>query len=69
MTVRTRVLAFKDGEQIEEFEAIKVNGIYTECRMNGNAISPAEGKAYLDKLPEQEDITAYFRDIESGDYL
>lgn len=69
MTVRTRVLAFKDGEQIEEFEATKVNGIYTECRKNGNAISPAEGKAYLDNLPEQKEITAYFRDIESGDYL
>ena len=34
------------------------------CGKNGNAISPAEGKAYLDKLPEPEDITAYFSDID-----
>jgi hypothetical protein len=69
MTVRTQVFAFKDGEQIEEFSALKVNGIFTECRMNGKTISPAEGKAYLDKLPEQGDITAYFSNIEGGDYF
>lgn len=69
MTVRTQILAFKDGQQVEEFTALKVNGIYTECQKNGKPISPAEGKAYLDKLPEREDITAYFQDIESGEYL
>jgi hypothetical protein len=65
MIVRTRVLAFKDGEQIEEFSALKVEGVYTECRMNGKAISPAAGKAYLDNLPEPEEITAYFTDIDA----
>ena len=69
MTVRTRVIGLKDGEKIEEFTALKVNGIYTECRMNGKSISPAEGKAYIDKLPEREDITAYFSNIEGGDYF
>ena len=69
MTVRTQIFAFKDGEQIEEFTALKVNGIYTECQKNGKSISPAEGKAYLDKLPDQKDITAYFQDIETGEYL
>ena len=69
MTVRTRVIGLKDGEQIEEFTALKVNGIYTECQMNGKSISPAEGKAYIDKLPEREDITAYFSNIEGGDYF
>jgi len=65
MVVRTQVFAFSDGEQIEEFTALKVNGIYTECRKNGKTITPAEGKAYLDNLPEPEEITAYFTDIEA----
>ena len=64
MVVRTQVFAFRDGEQIEEFTALKVNGIYTECRKNGKTITPAEGKAYLENLPEPEEITAYFTDIE-----
>lgn len=64
-TYSRQVFAYKDGEEIEEFSCLIVDGEVTECRMDGRPLSPVEGKAYLDNLPEPEEITAYFHDPDS----
>jgi hypothetical protein len=57
--------AFKNGKRIEKFNVLEVEGEIDECSLNGKDLSKAEGRAYLDKIPQGEQITAYFNDIES----
>ena len=56
--------AFKNGKQIEQFNVLEVEGEIDECSLNGKTISKEEGRAYLNKIPQGQEITAYFRDIE-----
>jgi hypothetical protein len=42
-----------------------VEGVINECSLNGKRISNAEGKAYLDKVLEGQEISSYFKDIDS----
>ena len=44
---------------------LEVEGEIDECSLNGKDLSKEEGRAYLDKIPQGEQITAYFNDIES----
>ena len=57
--------AFKDGKRIEKFNVLEVEGEIEECSLNGKAISKEAGRAYLNKVPQGQDITAYFRDMET----
>lgn len=57
--------AFKNGKRIEKFNVLEVEGEINECSLNGKDLSKEEGRAYLDKIPQGEQITAYFNDIES----
>jgi len=57
--------AFKNGKRIEKFNVLEVEGEIDECSLNGKDLSKEEGRAYLDKIPQGEQITAYFNDIES----
>jgi len=57
--------AFKDGKRIEKFNVLEVEGEIEECSLNGKAISKEAGRAYLNKVPQGQEITAYFRDMET----
>jgi hypothetical protein len=54
---------FKDGKQIQKFNSLKVYGEIDECSLNGKDISKEEGQAFLDKVPEGKEISAWFKDI------
>ena len=58
------IYAFKDGKQLWKLFALEVYGELNECMLNNKEISNEEGKAYLDKVPEGKEITAWFKDIE-----
>ena len=58
------IRAFRNGKLVETFNVIEVEGNIDGCSLNGRDISAEEGRAYLDKLPEAKDITAFFRDYE-----
>lgn len=58
---------FKNGKRIEKFNVLEVEGEINECSLNGKTLSKEEGRAYLDKIPEGKEITAYFSDIEKKD--
>jgi hypothetical protein len=57
------IIAFKNGKQIEKFNCLQIEGKIDECSLNNKELSKEQGQAYLDKLPESREITAYFRDI------
>ena len=42
---------------------LEVEGKIDECSLNDKDISNEEGKAYLDMVPEGEEITAFFKEI------
>lgn len=56
--------AFKNGKRIERFTALQVLGEINECSLNGREISQEAGKAYLANLPQFDEVTGYFRDID-----
>ena len=58
---------FKNGKRIEKFNSLEIEGEIDECSLNGKPLSKEEGRAYLNKIPEGQKITAWFRDIESKD--
>ena len=55
--------AFKDGKRIWKLNVLQVEGEIYECSLNDKDFTKEECKAYLDKVPEGEKITAYFKDI------
>ena len=57
------IYAFQDGKQLWKLFALEVYGELDECTLNGKQISKEQGKAYLDKVPEGEEINAWFKDI------
>ena len=57
------IYAFQDGKQLWKLFALEVYGELDECTLNGKEISKEQGKAYLDKVPEGKEISAWFRDI------
>ena len=61
----SEIFAFKGGKQVERFTALFVYGEIDECTLNGTTISKEEGQAYLDNLPEAQEMTAYFTDTEA----
>ena len=59
------IYAFKSGKRLWKLNVLEVEGEIEECSLNGKAISKEEGRSYLDKIPQGQDINAYFRDIET----
>ena len=57
--------AFKNGQRIWKLNVLEVEGEVYECGLNDKDISNEEGKAMLQKIPAGEEITAWFKDIES----
>lgn len=55
--------AFKNGQRIWKFNVLEVEGEVYECGLNDKDISKEEGKALLEKIPQGENITAYFKEI------
>jgi hypothetical protein len=55
--------AFKNGKRIWKLNVLEVEGKIDECSLNDKDISNEEGKAYLDMVPEGEEITAFFKEI------
>ena len=59
------IYAFKNSKLLWKLNVLEVEGEIEECALNGKAISKEEGRAYLDKIPQSQEINAYFRDIET----
>ena len=59
------IYAFKNSKQLWKLNVLEVEGEIEECSLNGKSISKEEGRAYLDKIPQSQEINAYFRDIET----
>ncbi|MBR4731107.1 MAG: hypothetical protein IK075_12745 [Prevotella sp.] len=60
------IYAFQDGKQLWKLFALEVYGELDDCALNGKQISKEQGKAYLDKVPEGEEINVWFKNI-NGD--
>jgi hypothetical protein len=58
------IYTFKDGKRTEYFTALLVAGEIDGCSLNGRDISVGAGQAYLAKLPQFKEITAFFKDID-----
>lgn len=56
--------AFKGGKRIWKLNVIEVSGEINSASLNDKDISVEEGKAYLDKVPEGQQINVYFKEIE-----
>ena len=61
------IYAFQNGKQLWKLFALEVYGELDECTLNGKAITKEQGKAYLDKVPEGEEINAWFKNINSDE--
>ena len=57
--------AFQNGKRIWKLNVLEVEGEINDCSLNGKTISKEEGKTYLAKIPQGNEITAYFKDIDS----
>lgn len=57
------IYAFQNGKQLWKLFALEVYGELDECSLNGKEISKEQGKAYLDKVPEGKEISAWFKNI------
>ena len=57
------IIAFKNGNQVAKFNCLQVEGEIDECSLNGRNLSKAEGQAWLDRVPEGKEITAFFKDV------
>jgi len=62
----SQIHAFKDGKQIETFSALCVYGEIDECSLNGKNMDKEKGQAYLDRLPEAQEVFGYFKDIDEN---
>ena len=58
------IYAYQNGKQLWKLFVLQVYDDISECSLNGKAISVEEGKALFEKIPEGQEISAYFHDIE-----
>ena len=63
----TEIYAFREGKLAERFTALMIAGEIDECSLNGKTISKEEGQAYLNKLPEAEQMEFWGKDTESNE--
>ena len=61
------IYAFQNGKQLWKLFALELYGELSECMLNDKAISKEEGQAYLDKVPEDKEISAWFKEIDSNE--
>ena len=55
-----------NGKVVEKFNALEVYGEIDECSLNGKTISAAEGKAYLEAIPDAGEPFIFWTDIENN---
>jgi hypothetical protein len=48
---------------VAKFNCLQVEGEIDECSLNGRNLSKTEGQAWLDRVPEGKEITAFFKDV------
>lgn len=58
------IYAYKGGERLWKLFVLEIYGEISECMLNDKDISKEEGKAYFDKVPEGQEINAWFKDID-----
>ena len=63
-SMQHEIHAFKGGKRIWKLNVIEVSGEVNSASLNDKEISVEEGKAYLDKVPEGQQINVYFKEIE-----
>ena len=56
-----------NGKVVEEFNALEIYGEIDECALNGKTISAAEGKAYLEAIPDADEPFIFWTDIENNE--
>ena len=61
----TEIYAFREGKLAERFTALMIAGEIDECGLNGKTISNEEGQAYLNKLPEGEQMQFWGKNTEA----
>ena len=57
------VFTLRDGKVVERFNALEIYGEIDECSLNGKSISTAEGKAYMNAIPEAEEPFIFWQEI------
>ena len=62
----TEVYNMRGGKVIEEFHALEVYGEIDECSLNGKTKSAAEGKAYLEAIPEAREPFIFWEEINNN---
>ena len=59
----TEIYKFKNGKVVEAFNALEVYGEIDSCALNGKEISPEQGKAYMEAVPEATEPFIFWTDI------
>ena len=62
----TEVYKMRGGKVVEEFHALEVYGEIDECSLNGKTMSAAEGKAYMEAIPEAREPFIFWQEINNN---
>ena len=62
-SIYTEIIGYKNGKQVEHFTALFYQDQVEGSSLNGRDLSKEECEAYIQKLPESKEITAFFRDF------
>ena len=61
----TEIFKLRGGKVVEEFNAIQVYGEIDGCVLNGKEIPAAQGKAYIEDVPEANEPFIFWHEIEN----
>ena len=60
----TQVFELKNSQVIHRFTALEIYGEMDECSFDGKPMDKAEGKRYMETLPEVNDIAIWWNEIQ-----
>lgn len=63
-SVYTQVFELKNSQVLHRFTALEIYGEIDECSFDGKPMDKAEGKRYMESLPEVNDVTIWWREIQ-----
>lgn len=61
----TQVIELKNSQVLHRFTALEIYGEIDECSFDGKPMDKAEGKRYMESLPEVDNIAIWWREIQN----
>ena len=59
-TWATEIFGYKNGKQVEHFAMLEIEGEIDECTMNGKPMSKEEGRAFVNKFADAQQLNEYW---------